>query len=195
MIVCLPVFGAVGAITAAGAVVGAIGGGIAGALGSEKEASDQDAAFKAGVEKGRAEYKLRFDGLVERMKAIQAAGQGQREFERRVSVLFAIGFAVAAADGPISDTEVALIRDFVGGASVAWHTEELRTRVAELAASPPNFGAAMQMLDDLGDRSLDAIVDEMVELAIAIDGGESAGETAFRAAWHRHRDSRQKASA
>lgn len=191
----LPVFGAVGTITAAGAAVGALVGALGGAVASEMEESDREAARAAGVSEGKAEYKVKFDALVQRVEALKQAGAQQRDFERRVAALFAVGFAVAAADGPVSDEERAIIRDFVGGASVEWHTESLRSTVEELAANPPDFGAAMLRVDELDDPRLDEIIDEMIELAIIVDGGESPGETAFREAWRRHRAARQARSA
>ena len=196
VVAALPVFGPIGAVTAAGAAVGALIGGVGGALASSKEdvnrTSEHSATHDAGVNAGKAEYQALVDALVQRMQQMQSVNA---VFEQRVLALFAVGFAVAASDGPITPEESAVIGDFVGGASVKWQAEHLRARVATLAEKPPTFGEAMAMVDAAGDPAFDDAVTEMIEIAIAVDGGESSGETAFREAWRLHRADRAAASA
>lgn len=196
VVVAAPVFGAIGTVTlvgaAVGAGVGAVAGGAAGAVTASKDQADQNASFREGHHRGKAEATAEVERLVKKVDAMKRAHSRNGEFEKRLVALFAVGFAAAASDGPITGEERMLIESFVAGSAYQWQNEPLRLRIAELANRPPTFGDAMALVDAVADPTLDALIDDILEIAIMADGVEHPKETAFRAAWRSHRQGRQQ---
>lgn len=193
--VAAPVLAPVGVLTLAGAGIGVAAGGALGAAGGKAAADAANAAEREAYNCGKAEEKARqeakFNGLLGKLDRLKQQHQDIQAFEKRMVALFAVGFSAAACDGAVSREEQELIESFVGGAAFKWQSTSLRAKVAKLAKAPPSFGDAMVLLDEVADPSLDELIDDLLELTIMADGAEAAAETAFRAAWRRHKARRR----
>ena len=181
-----PLFGPVLTITAAGAALGAGGGAAAGGTYDWLRGRGRSKTQPARPEEEHLRAHAELHGRSERLQ------EKLRRMQQRVGALFAVGFAVAGADGPITPEEREIIQDFACGASAQWHSEALRRRVEAWATLPPGFGEAMRIVDAVGDPTLDELVDQMIDLAILLDDRETPDESAWREAWHRHREARRQ---
>jgi hypothetical protein len=180
-IALLPVFGPMLTVTAAGVAVGALLGG-GGALAStifagETPATDPKAADEESLK--RAEMAARLDRLSECLRSHKAQ-------ESHVLALFAMGCAAAWCDGPPDADDWEELKQSLLGLTWENYSNGLQAQLQGFYDAPPSLQQALAFVDS-DDESLHDRIDDAVELAIALDDCETAGESAFREAWRRWR--------
>lgn len=184
--VALPVAGPVGAVTATGALVAGGVGAAAGAMASRRDGKRRAREFEAGEEHERARTRIEVEklrhGLAEAKKRLKT---DQEHFTFLIA-LFAVGMAVANADGHISAEEEREIREFVAGVAELNLPPHVKGQITRLRNQPPSFSTAMRYVAKCDGKSL-GVFDDVIEVAISADGVEHERETAVREAWRSHR--------
>lgn len=182
-----------GAVTAAAA---AAGGGIGYAMSSsdvQKKKSQEEKArtedeqrkksqeekartewMKAGEAAASAKYRQKTSDLSERLAKNNA-------FERKVVGLFAVGIAVANADGHISDVEMKELDAFVLGISKGSLPDHVKNNIAQLRRCPPAFYPAITKARECGVTAKE--IDDIVQLVAWADGIMSQEEIRFVKNW------------
>ncbi|QNA87949.1 hypothetical protein G4G28_04725 [Massilia sp. Dwa41.01b] len=172
--------GALGTTTAAGAAIGAGIGGAAAAVDHASSASDT--AYRKGVAEGtkageraaQTKYEKKMAALAKRLQAYQ-------DFEKKLVAMYAVGLAIANADGVICDEERQELDQFIAGCSAANLPPVLSERVARLTAKPPTLPQALQYAKHAGLPKRD--IDDIVDVIAHADGVVNTHEEQFIARW------------
>jgi len=164
VIVALPVFGAVGAVTAVGAVIGAGVGAAVGAVVGD----DDSAVINAAEERGRNQEKAKLDvemaGLQEKyLEAIKEFGTVAKHYTL-VEALFTVGMACAREYGRDSDEDIETLMEFIVGLSSRDLPQRLNDKLAKVKAKPPALHTAYYRALKIAPNSLD-LLDQVAELA------------------------------
>lgn len=185
-IAALPVFGAVGAVTAAGAAVGAVVGGIAGAVASEMDEEEKtEIRSSAQYEGAKAAEKLlkeKFEKEYnEKLKEMLKDTVKRDQF---LVVMTAIGISMANADGKISDEELLEIQFMTGdiekNPSINEKTKEAIKKIIE---EKPSFYQALHFVDQ-ADKELYPLIGECLSVIAHADGKLHPAEEKILYQWN-----------
>ena len=156
--------GALGTTTAAGAAIGVGLGATAAAVDhavtSNNEAKEN--AYRRGVSEGKRageqaaqrQYQTKVEDLVELLKQYH-------DTDKKLVGLYAVGLAVANADGVICAQEEAELDEFVSGCMASHLPAHIKETISRLRASPPSFDSAMTFARtaSLSKRDIDDVID------------------------------------
>ncbi len=169
VIAALPVAGAVGAVTLAGAAVAGTVGGVAGAIASSKEEEERESARNQGERQATARYELTVQKLVASLQSAEKQLNDDKSYFTLLVAMFAVGMATAAADGEVSAVEEAELEEFIAGLAHTNLPSHVKGAITRLRNNPPNFATAMTYVQKTGniDRKL---FEEVIELVALSDG-------------------------
>jgi Na+/glutamate symporter len=181
-VVCLPVAGAVGAVTLAGAAVGGVAGGVAGAVASKKEKQERASAREAGERTATAKYEKKIEKLCVALDTAEKQLKDDKAYFQLLIAMFAVGMATANADGVVCASELDDLDEFVTGIAHSNLPPHVKGMITRLKNNPPNFKTAMAHVNKLENIDL-GLFRTVIELVSASDGVVSAEETALLAAF------------
>lgn len=124
-----------------------------------------------------------------RMKVLEELAELKelRVMVARMRAMFAVGMAIAAADGEISTEEHAHIEEFVGGAAHAALPAELAGALELWRAVPPSIEEAFAIALECGLECM-PFFDNVITVAIEADGEVHPAELEFKARWQSLRE-------
>lgn len=111
-----------------------------------------------------------------------AAFQGGKEWLDLMRALFAVGIAMAAADGEISESERYAIEEFVGGAGYSKLPAALKADIRTWMVNPPTINQAFEMASRCDEDGMHQI-ENVLEVITNSDDVVHPAELAFRAQW------------
>jgi tellurite resistance protein len=184
--------GAMGTTTVAGAAIGASIGAAAAAI--DHASTSSDTAYRSGVAEGtrageraaQQQYQAKMDKLIQRL-------QGYEDFNKKLVAMYAVGLAVANADGVICDEERSELDQFVAGCMASSLPDKVTESIARLTANPPTLPQALQFAKraQLPKRDIDEIIDVIANA----DGIVNSHEEKFIARWKAMADDYQASMA
>jgi tellurite resistance protein len=129
---------------------------------------------KAGEAAAKRKYEKRIADVVERLAAYHDA-------EEKLVALYAVGLAVANADGEISEEERGSLELFVSGCLGSHLPAHLKKTIQQLYAKPPAFQRAMNIAKQAQLPRQD--IDDVIMLVAEADGVIVPAEEKFIARW------------
>ena len=167
--------GGVGTIAAA--VAAGTAGAVAGAAASESEEEEKRRARREGKEAGQRiaeeKYQKIVDDLSQRLMR-------REHYEKALVGLFAVGMAVANADG-ICDEEREELDQFVGGIASGYLPDEIKSAIEKLRGNPPTLKQAIYRARQCHCHVED--IDDIIELVSNADGIISPEEERYIQTW------------
>jgi hypothetical protein len=158
------------------------GGALVLAVSALNSAKKTDTAYQKGVAEGtRAGERAAQQKYEEKIAALTERLQTYQDFDKKLVAMYAIGLAVANADGVICQDERDELDQFVAGCMAGHLPAQLNERIAKLTANPPTLPQALQYAKraKLPKRDIDDIVDVIVNA----DGVVNTHEQQFIARW------------
>lgn len=143
--------------------------------------ADTIAELRAQVEM-RAEVLLKVRDLTDKLQETQQQLAESNVYFDKLKGIFAVGVAIAAADGEISEQERTDINEFVVGIANAQLPARVIGALHALLAAPPTFEEAYELATKCGEESM-ALFDNVIEVAIHADGVVHPAELAFQERW------------
>lgn len=183
-----PVFGAVGAVTVAGAAVGATVGAVAGGVASSIDEDDKNSSYRAGERSGKAENAQEVDNLKKTMEEASKRFEDYKDYETFLISCYAVGISVANCDGEIAKEELEELESFLQGETFNKYPESFKNTLKELKNSPPTFRQAMSYVEELDKENWDQI-DDIINFMIEADGYIHEKESAYKESWRRYKAS------
>lgn len=181
-VACLPVMGAVGAVTLTGALVGGTVGAIGGAIASSAEEEEKAKCKRDGVEEGIAK-------CIIKLKEMKSRSEDSEAYFKFLIALVAVGMATANADGEICAQELQEIEEFTAGVGCSELPAHVKEAITKLKNTPPSFNTAMNYVWEAGNVDL-SLFEAVIEVVSASDGRfdekEKALLVAFREAVEAH---------
>ena len=172
--------GALGTTTAAGAAIGAGVGAAAAAI--DHAASSHGDGYRSGFAEGvksgekvaQSKYETKISALVERL-------QSYHDLDKKILGLYAVGLAVANADGYICPQERQELDAFIAGCSAGNLPLHIKESITKLSNNPPTLEHALgfAIKADLSKQDIQDVID-VVAMA---DGTICEHEKAFIASW------------
>jgi uncharacterized tellurite resistance protein B-like protein len=156
--------GAFGTTTAAGAAIGA-GVGAAAAAAVYASSSNDDAreeGKKQGFEEGKkAGEKAAHEKYEQKMNKLTDRFQSYQNLESKIFAMYAMGLAMANADGNISKVEREELDAFVSGCLASSFPAHIKEEIAKLIKKPPSLEDALKFAHEakLPKRDIDDIID------------------------------------
>ena len=129
-------------------------------------------------ERLRADAALRIAMLEEMAKLSSTTA-----FFKRMRAMFAVGVAIAAADGEISVAEQEHIQEYIGGAAHADLPADLIGALQGWLACPPSLEEAFEAALQCGIENMH-FFDNVIDVAIRADEDVHPAEIEFKARWH-----------
>lgn len=172
--------GALGTTTAAGAAIGA-GIGAAAAAVDHASTSSKTAYRKgeaAGIKAGERAAQQKYEA---RMAELTARLQGYHDFNKKLVAMYAVGLAVANADGVICEEERRELDQFVAGCMASNLPDKVNETIAKLAAKPPTLPQALQYAKRAKLPKED--IDDIIDVIAHADGTVNTHEEQFIARW------------
>jgi tellurite resistance protein len=169
-----------GTTTAAGAAIGAGIGAAAAAI--DHAASSSDDAYNRGVAAGtkageraaQKKYEAKVAVLIERLRSYE-------DFNKKLVAMYAVGLAVANADGVICDEERRELDQFVAGCMAGSLPAKVNETIEKLTAKPPTLPQALQFAKRAKLPKAD--IDDVIDVMVNADGIVNAAEEKFIARW------------
>jgi len=182
--------GALGTTTAAGAAIGlgvgataaAIDHGITSSNDAKAEGIRQGRAegYKAGEYASNQKYEAKIATLTERLK-------GYHDADQKLIGLFAVGLAMAQADGIICKEEEEELDAFVSGCMSSYRPQAVKDTISQLRASPPSLERALEFARNARLPKRD--IDDVMDIVAQADGNISISEEMFIYRWKNMSDS------
>jgi hypothetical protein len=113
---------------------------------------------------------------------VLAKFQGSKEWLDLMRALFAVGIAIAAADGEITESERQDIEDFVGGAGYSKLPAGLKHEIQAWQANPPSIERAFELACKCGEEGM-TVIDNVMEVITQSDEVVHPAEVEFRQQW------------
>lgn len=129
-------------------------------------------------ERLRADAALRLAMLEEMAKLSSTT-----PFFKRMRAMFAVGVAIAAADGEISVAEREHIQEYIGGAAHADLPADLIGALQGWLACPPSLEEAFEAAMQCGIENMH-FFDNVIDVAIRADEDVHPAEIEFKTRWH-----------
>lgn len=181
-VACLPVFGAVGAVTAVGAAVGAAIGGLGGAALASSDEESVNNARDEGKREATAKYEREVNKLVEALHEAKNKLDGDKTYFQLVIALFAIGMATANADGDIAQEELDDLEQFVSGVSSSALPAHIEQQIQQFKENPPTLNTAIAYIQQLESPDI-TLFRSVIQMISESDGKVTDHERAFLAAF------------
>ena len=123
--------------------------------------------------------------LEEKLSQAACAFSAHDRLDALILCLVAVGYAIAACDGPVSQEEKIYIEEFAAGAARYTLNDRLRDKIGELERNPPDFGGAMKYVEKLGPEAWPLVDDLLSVIAESDEPTEKLNEfeTQFCADW------------
>ncbi|PVX38180.1 hypothetical protein [Janthinobacterium sp. 78] len=172
VIVALPVFGSIGAITAGGALLGAsLGGGMGLWASNDAVAVEEARGETRGRTQAKTEYQLRLQELIKQYEnATIHIAANSLHVEVMLSL---VGVGMACAGPHAADSETALaVKEFACGQAMGFLPRQILNKIDRLVANPPNIKSAYARAGKVAGDSM-ALFDEMVNLVQSLDPSAS----------------------
>jgi uncharacterized tellurite resistance protein B-like protein len=172
--------GAMGTTTVAGAAIGASIGAAAAAVDHASSSSDKAytrgvaAGSKAGEHAAQKKYEAKMAELTQRL-------QGYQDFDKKLVAMYAVGLAVANADGVICDDERRELDQFIAGCMASSLPAKVNESIAKLTEKPPTLSQALQFAKRAKLPKED--IDDIVDVIANADGFVNTHEEQFIARW------------
>ncbi|MGV7208560.1 hypothetical protein ACLB1G_11970 [Oxalobacteraceae bacterium A2-2] len=180
-VVALPVFGAVGTVTAVGAAVGAaVGGGAGTLLPDDDDAEAIGNAERRGEARAKAEAALKMEQLRRQYEEASAVLDQQTRHTDLTLALFGVGMACIAHQGEASEDLVLQLKELVGGVAHDALPAAALKKMDKLVASPPNLKSALARARKIAPEAMPLFDDLVGMVAVMLDG---AAEHGLRADW------------
>lgn len=185
-----------GSLAGAGTVAAAVGAGAAGAAAGyalnekeeekrrrEKEEAAKAAALKAkqDMNKNVTKAEAAKNRAEEKNKELLKNTKEYREFGEKIVGMFAVGIAVALADGIISPQEEDEIADLISGMDAAHYPKEIISEIEAIETNPLSFEDALEKASMCGVSKEE--MDEIITQIALADGKIDPEEERFIATW------------
>ena len=172
--------GAIGTTTAAGAVIGAGIGAAAAAV--DHAASSKEASFnqgvavgaKAGKQSAQKMYEQKISKLIKKLKSYH-------DTEEKILGMYAVGLAIANADGDICKEERDELDSFVCGCMSGHLPAHIKDTIELLSKKPPTLTRALKFAKDASVPKTD--IDDIIDLIANADEVIHEKEAAFTKRW------------
>lgn len=181
-----------GAGTVAAAVgAGTVGAGIGAAISNEQTKKLKINAYNDGIVRGKAESLIIIEKLKNEMRRAFEAYSTQVLRDDFIASLAAIGFSIAACDGPVTDEEKACVEEFILGASKSYLPHGVRDFIEKVAQEPPDFDGAMIYALNFGTE-LWPHIDCLLEIISESDGEINGFEQDYFTKWENYKIAAKK---
>lgn len=183
-------------LAGAGTVVTAIGAGATcagagAAMSNEQTKKIKKNAYNDGIKRGKAESYTIIEDLKKKIELAANAYSTQALRDDFIASLAAIGFSIAACDGPISDEEKTSVEEYVLGASKFQLPKGMRDCLHSIANAPPDFEGAILYVQNF-DKDIWQYIDDLLEVVAEADGDINQSEQEFLDKWENYKISTQK---
>lgn len=127
-------------------------------------------------------------GNRERIEALRSEAEilaqfrGLAKWRDLMRAMFAVGVAMAAADGEICESERLAIEEFVGGAAYCALPDGLMAELHAWLAAPPTIEQAFSLASGCGEGAMERF-DDVIEVIAHSDDSVHPAEVAFRERW------------
>jgi len=173
-------------LAGAGTVATAVGAGVVGAVAGAAMGDDPDEierekkrAREEGVKAGEAcateKYEMKLRELLNRLHSYH-------NFDEKLVGLYAIGLAIANADGDISHDEIDEIDGFVAGCVSGNLPEHIKETIQQLKKSPPSLESAIEFARKSRLAKID--IDDVISIVAEADNNISYSEQVFIDRWN-----------
>jgi hypothetical protein len=170
-----------GGVAAGAAFAGASAGA---AISNAQTKTKERIAFAEGVEKEKAESVVKLQRLSNMMAHAAEVYAAQARLNEFIVSLAAVGFAMAACDGPVSEEEKDCVEEYVIGMSKIALPQSIRDRLSQIISAPPDFERAILYVQNF-DRDIWLSVDGLLEVIGEADGPINQSEQNFISSWER----------
>ena len=113
---------------------------------------------------------------------VLAKFHGSKEWLDFMRAMFAVGLAIAAADGEITDSELRDIEDYVGGAGYSKLPKGLAHEISHWKTTPPSIEFAFELACRCGEEAM-VVIDNVMEVVTRSDEAVHPAEVEFRLKW------------
>jgi hypothetical protein len=172
-----------GGVAAGAALIGASAGA---AISNAQTKKITSTAFGAGVEKEKAESAVKIEQLSNMMVHAAEVYAAQARLNEFIVSLAAVGYAMAACDGPVAAEEQDCIEEYVIGVSRIALPQSIRDRLSKIASSPPDFERAVLYVQNF-DHDIWSPIDHLLEVISEADGDMNQSEQNFLEKWENHK--------
>jgi len=131
-------------------------------------------AAKAGEQKATSKYEKKIEAVTDRLKKYH-------DLDKKIVGLYAVGLAVANADGHICDAERAEIDGFVAGCASSNLPSHVKEVITELSKNPPSLQRAIQFALEADLTKND--ISDVIDVVAMADGEICQHEKTFIANW------------
>ena len=145
---------------------------------SDKIEEDKEQARREGIKAGEASAAQKYE---EKVSQLSKRLHGYHDFEEKLLGLYAIGLAVANADGVICKEEEDELEAFVGGCAASGFPEALKETIKQLKTSPPTIESALNFASKSKLPKRD--IDDVIDIIAMADGSISSREQVFIDRW------------
>lgn len=130
--------------------------------------------LRAGERAAQSKYEKKLSALTDRLR-------NYHDLDNTIIGLYAIGLAVANADGHICAEERAEIDGFVAGCAAGSLPKHVKDTINKLIQSPPSLEKAVQFANDANLAKRD--IQDVIDVVAMADGIVCEHEKAFIANW------------
>lgn len=130
--------------------------------------------LRAGERAAQSKYEKKLSDLTDRLR-------NYHDLDNTIIGLYAIGLAVANADGHICAEERAEINGFVAGCAAGSLPKHVKDTINKLTQSPPSLEKAVQFANDANLAKRD--IQDVIDVVAMADGIVCEHEKAFIANW------------
>jgi hypothetical protein len=162
------------------------GAGASAAISNAQTKKIQRVAFGEGVEKEKAESAVKIADLSKMMAHAAEVFSAQARLNDFIVSLAAVGFAMAACDGPVSEEEKACVEEYVIGMSKIMLPQGIRDRLHTIADTPPDFAGAILYVENF-DSDIWPVIDGLLEIVGEADGDINQSEQEFLNKWESYK--------
>ena len=130
--------------------------------------------LRAGERAAQSKYEKKLSDLTDRLR-------NYHDLDKTIIGLYAIGLAVANADGHICAKERAEIDGFVAGCAAGSLPKHVKDTINKLTQSPPSLEKAVQFANDANLARRD--IQDVIDVVAMADGIVCEQENSFIANW------------
>ena len=142
----------------------------------ERDNRIRNESAKAAESKTAKKYENKIVGLTDRLK-------NYHDLDKKILGLYAVGLAVANADGHICEAERAEIDGFVAGCVAGILPAHVKETIAELSLTPPSLERAIQFAVEAKLSKDD--INDVIDVVAMADGTVCEYEKAFIKKWEK----------
>lgn len=131
--------------------------------------------------------------LEEVLKKAASAFKEHAKLQEFIVCCWAVGYAMAACDGPTSTEEHGAIAEFISGASKDVMPTAVRDKIDAIRGNPPDFMGAMKFVEYIGPEVWPCI-DDLLRWLADVDGPKNELEDDFLDRWESYKKRKLKNS-